>query len=111
MATVSEDVQSLSYYNPLHTLLHGYVWPFLIIYLLEVYAWLVVYGISDYFEAGCIVIAATAAVQVVTCLFCVWSIHVRCLLTCRKVIIFYYFNARLIKRPSTGTFSTASNAC
>jgi len=91
MAAVSEDVQSLCYYNPLHTLLHGYAGPFLVIYLLEAYVWLAVYGVDDYFEAGCITIAATAAIQVVTCLFCVWSVHVRCLLTCKKVI-FRWFN-------------------
>ena len=93
MPSISEDVQSLCYYSPSPILLHGYVGPFIIIYLLEVYVWLTMYGIDEYFEAGCIAIAATAVVQVVTCLFCVWSVHVRCLLTCKKVNIFYCFNA------------------
>ena len=93
MPSISEDVQSISYYSPSPILLHGYVGPFIIIYVLEVYVWLTAYRIDEYFEAGCIAIAATAVVQVVTCLFCVWSVHVRCLLTCKKVNIFYYFDA------------------
>lgn len=87
MHSISEDVQSICYYSPSPPLSYGYVGPFLIIYILEVYVWSTVYGFVEYFEAGCIAIAATAIVQVVTCLFCVWSVHVRCLLTCKKVSI------------------------
>ena len=93
MPSISEDVQSTCYYSPSPILLHGYFGPFIIIYLLEVYVWLTAYGLDEYFEAGCIAIAGTAVVQVVTCLFCVWSVHVRCLLTCKKVKIFYCFSA------------------
>ena len=85
MPSISEDVQSICYYSPLPVLLHGYVAPFLVIYVLELYVWLMVYGLEEYFEAGCIAFAATAVLQVVACLFCVWSVHVRCLFTCRKV--------------------------
>lgn len=90
MPSISEDVQSVCYYSPSPKLLHGYVGPFIILYILEVYVWLSLYGFVEYFEAGCIVIATTGIFQVVTCLFCVWSVHVRCLLTCKKVGILLF---------------------
>ena len=90
MPSISEDVQSICYYSPSPIVLHGYVGPFLILYAVEMYVWLTLYGFVEYFEAGCITLAATAVIQVVTCLSCVWSVHVRCLLTCKTVSILLF---------------------
>nr|KAG5706602.1 hypothetical protein BaRGS_005672 [Batillaria attramentaria] len=46
--------------------------------------WTVVYGVDDYFEAGLIAFAIIGLVQILTALFCLWSIEVRCWMTCSK---------------------------
>lgn len=47
--------------------------------------WIFVYGWSEYFEAGLIALSAIGCLQILTCLFCHWSVHIRCILTCKKV--------------------------
>ncbi|KAJ7372377.1 hypothetical protein OS493_019827 [Desmophyllum pertusum] len=56
--------------------------PFIPLYLTWLYFWTVVYGVTDYFEAGLIALAVVGILQILSCLFCHWSVHVRCLFTC-----------------------------
>ncbi|XP_047740835.1 endoplasmic reticulum transmembrane helix translocase [Hyalella azteca] len=80
-----ELIDSVGLYIPRPLLLHGYIFPFIFLYSVWAWFWIFVYGISDHFEAGLIIFSGIACVQILTCLFCHWSVHVRCLLTCRKV--------------------------
>jgi hypothetical protein len=64
---------------------HFYVAPFVLIYLIWLYAWFMVYGVSDHFEIGAIVGVMILLVQILVWLFSMWSVHVRCFLTCSKV--------------------------
>lgn len=81
---IDDLVQSVGLYVPRPLLLHGYIFPFVLLYSVWAWAWAWVYGWEEYFEAGLIVLAGIGCLQVLTCLFCHWSVHVRCLLTCRK---------------------------
>lgn len=84
---LSEDVQEISLYKPLPLVLHGYVIPFLLLYLLVLLTWSQVYGeaAGENWEPLLIAFAVVAALNVITVLSCVWSVHVRAALTCRKV--------------------------
>ena len=82
---LSEDVRYISLCKPLPLLLHGYLEPFIVVYAALLVVWFQVYGFWDYLEAFLIAYAVVAGVDIITCLFCVWSVHVRCALTCRKV--------------------------
>ncbi|XP_068228733.1 endoplasmic reticulum transmembrane helix translocase [Palaemon carinicauda] len=82
--SIDDLVQSVSLYVPRPLLLHGYILPFLILYGGWAWAWIFIYGWEEYFEAGLIALAGLGCLQVLTSLFCHWSVHVRCLLTCRK---------------------------
>ena len=77
------DIKSISYFVPVHWLLHGYVWPFFIIYacLAASIAWI---DWEDYFP---ILLGSSivASLHSLTALFCVWSVPFRAMLTCRKV--------------------------
>ncbi|CAL1549180.1 unnamed protein product, partial [Lymnaea stagnalis] len=84
-APLTEEIQRLSFYNLRPLLLHGYVFPFLFIYAAWAYVWTTVYGIDDYFEGGLIALAGVGLLQILTSLFCLWSVHVRCALTCSNV--------------------------
>ena len=83
---MEDEVESVTPYNIRPLVLHGYVFPFIFIYLGWFYLLTIVYGVGEYLEAGLIVLAGIGCVQILVCLFCHWSIHVRCSLTCRKVI-------------------------
>ncbi|XP_005097645.1 manganese-transporting ATPase 13A1 [Aplysia californica] len=85
-ASLNEEIHRLAFYNLRPVLLHGYVFPFLFIYSIWAYIWTVLYGIEDYFEGGLIAFAAIGLLQILTALFCLWSVHVRCALTCGKVL-------------------------
>ena len=82
---LSEDVQSITLYKPRIVLLHGYVFPFIILYASLLLGWVVTFEGLEHVEALLISVAVIAAANVVTCLFCVWSVHVRCALTLTKV--------------------------
>lgn len=82
---LSDDVQYISLHKPLPLILHGYVLPFLLVYAALFLVWIGVYGFLEYYEAFLIGFAVVAGLDIITCLFCVWSVHVRCALTCRKV--------------------------
>ena len=85
MAAVSEEVESIHFLSPLHWSLHGYVWPFVVLYAVHVAVWQSIFSGEEYVEGALIGLAVIAIMQSITALFCVWSVHVRALLTCRKV--------------------------
>lgn len=84
---LSEDVRYIVLYKSRPLLLHGYVFPFILLYALLLVGWTVVFEGFEHVEAFFICVAAIGVLDVVTCLFCVWSVHVRCLLTCNRVSI------------------------
>ncbi|BFZ20171.1 hypothetical protein BsWGS_23210 [Bradybaena similaris] len=84
-APLNEEIQRLSFYNIRPVILHGYIFPFLLIFAAWAYTWTSVYGIEEYFEGGLIALAAIGLLQVLTALFCLWSVHVRSALTCQRV--------------------------
>ena len=96
MAAVSEEVESIHFLSPLHWSLHGYVWPFVALYAIHLSVWQTCFSGEDYVEGALIVLAAIAMMQSMTALFCVWSVHVRALLTCRKVS-FLQFSIGVLK--------------
>ncbi|KAL4219329.1 hypothetical protein ACF0H5_021909 [Mactra antiquata] len=83
-SALNDDIQYVSFYNIRPLPFHGYVGPFIVIYLGWFYSWTVVYGLEEYFEAGLIVLAGIGLLQILTSLFCLWSVDVRCALTCSK---------------------------
>ncbi|KAM7303623.1 endoplasmic reticulum transmembrane helix translocase isoform X2 [Ixodes scapularis] len=81
---VDELVQHVSLHCRRPFLLDGCVSPFVALYTLWLYLWTCVYGVSDYYEPGLIALACLGVVHILTCLFCHWSVHVRCFLSCTK---------------------------
>jgi len=81
---VDELVQSVTLHIPLPVLFHGYALPFVLLYSVWLYGWVVVYGV-EYYEAGLICLAGIATLQILVCLCCHWSVHVQSFLTCREV--------------------------
>lgn len=82
---LSDDLKKTSLYRIRHALYHGYVLPFVFLYLLWTYVWISFLGFSEYFEAGMIGYAIIGLLQVLCCLFCYWFVQVLCLFTCSKV--------------------------
>ena len=82
---LSEDVKEISLYRPLPVYLHGYVVPFLGLYGAVLLTWSQIYGLEENWEALLICLAAVAVLNVLVVLSCVWSVHFRAFLTCRKV--------------------------
>ena len=94
---VNKEIEYIRWYRRKKLIFHGYVFPFIIIYGAVFYTWLVVYGALAHFELGCIALAVTGVIQVLTCLSCHWSVHVRCAFTCTSVrSVFYRYFLRLI---------------
>ena len=85
MAAVSEEVESIHFLSPLHWSLHGYALPFGVLYAIYLAVWQSCFSGEEYVEGALIGLAAIALMQSITALFCVWSVHVRALMTCRKV--------------------------
>lgn len=85
--SLNDELEYVKLYRIRPLLLHFYLGPFIPIYLTWLYFWTVVYGATDYFEAGLIALAAVGILQILSCLFCHWSVHVRCLFTCSAVRI------------------------
>lgn len=104
MKTVDELVQSVTLYKPRYILFHGYIGPFLILYISWFYLWAFVYGMSDYFEAGMISLAILGIIQILTCLFCHWSVHIRCMLSCKsEPNAFLASVAKVVPTPNNGS--------
>lgn len=85
--SLNDELEYVKLYRIRPLLLHFYLGPFIPIYLTWLYFWTVVYGVTDYFEAGLIALAVVGILQILSCLFCHWSVHVRCLFTCSVVRI------------------------
>lgn len=85
--SLNDELEYVKLYRIRPLLLHFYLGPFIPIYLTWLYFWTVVYGLTDYFEAGLIALAVIGILQILSCLFCHWSVHVRCLFTCSAVRI------------------------
>uniref|UniRef100_A0A131XZR5 Endoplasmic reticulum transmembrane helix translocase n=2 Tax=Ixodes ricinus TaxID=34613 RepID=A0A131XZR5_IXORI len=101
---VDELVQHVSLHCRRPFLLDGCVSPFVALYTLWLYLWTCVYGVSDYYEPGLIALACLGVVHILTCLFCHWSVHVRCFLSCtrelnpRKATL-----AKVVPMPNNGS--------
>ena len=87
---MSEDVDYATYHVPLPYAFHGYIWPFVLAYLCLMATWTWLYGLLEQVEGMLIGFACIGALNIVACLCCVWSVHIRCKLTCSKVS--YYAN-------------------
>ncbi|KAK2916702.1 hypothetical protein Q8A67_001076 [Cirrhinus molitorella] len=83
-APSDELVRSVSLHNRRPLVLHGTVFPFLLLYPGCLYTWLGVYGASEYVEAGLLALAALGIAHVLTVLSGYWSVHAHCWLTCSK---------------------------
>ena len=82
----SDDlVRAVSLHSRRPRVLHGTVFPFLILYPACLYTWFGVYGAAEYVEAGLLALAALGIAHVLTVLSGYWSVHAHCLLTCSKV--------------------------
>lgn len=81
----NELVKSVSCYNEKPLILHGYIGPFVSIYVLLVYTWFTKYLHSDAQETWFIAVAAMVLLQILSYLFCHWSVHVRCFLAFTRV--------------------------
>ncbi|CAL4059528.1 unnamed protein product, partial [Meganyctiphanes norvegica] len=101
---IDDLVQSVGLYVPRPLILHGYIFPFLALYCVWGWSWVMVYGLEDYWEAGLLVLAGIGCLQVLSCLFCHWSVHVRCILTCRKESNPYLAAvAKVVPTPNNGS--------
>ncbi|KAG6444003.1 hypothetical protein O3G_MSEX003141 [Manduca sexta] len=84
-SSLDDLVEYTQLFKPVPTVLQGTVLPFLIIYPLVFYSWIVVYGFEDNFEAGFVTVSAIAVIQILICLCCYWSVHIQCFLSCSSV--------------------------
>ncbi|KAJ8300415.1 hypothetical protein KUTeg_021934 [Tegillarca granosa] len=101
-SALNDDIQSVTFYNIRPLFFHGYIGPFAVLYSIWLYCWVAVYGLENYFEAGLIALAILGLLQILTSLFCLWSVDVRCALTCQKVQDPY--------RASTSTIARRKNS-
>uniref|UniRef100_A0A671T4F2 Endoplasmic reticulum transmembrane helix translocase n=1 Tax=Sinocyclocheilus anshuiensis TaxID=1608454 RepID=A0A671T4F2_9TELE len=83
-APSDELVRSVSLHSRRPRVLHGTVFPFLLLYPGCLYSWLGVYGAAEYFEAGLLALAALGIAHVLTVLSGYWSVHAHGWLTCSK---------------------------
>lgn len=84
-SSLDDLVQYTQLFKPVPTVLQGTVLPFLIIYPIVFYSWIVVYGFEENVEAGFVSVAVVAAIQILVCLCCYWSVHIQCFLSCSSV--------------------------
>ena len=82
--SLDDLVQKVTLHSPFPTILHGYSFPFIVLYSLWAYFAFFVYGIDDYVEPACLVLAGIGLIQVLVSLSCYWSVHVRTFVTCNN---------------------------
>jgi manganese-transporting P-type ATPase len=80
---IDDLIQRVSYHTSNPTIF--FVLPFIILIVTWIYLWIFVYGFDEYHEAGFIGLVVISVLQVLVCLCCFWSVHVRAFLNCRKV--------------------------
>uniref|UniRef100_A0A1Y1KV49 Endoplasmic reticulum transmembrane helix translocase n=2 Tax=Photinus pyralis TaxID=7054 RepID=A0A1Y1KV49_PHOPY len=83
MTKLDDLVESVTLYTTIRTLFHGYNLPFILIYSVWIYTWCGVYGFAEFYEGGFVGVAGIGCVQILCCLCCHWSIHVKCFFTCK----------------------------
>ncbi|CAH2233997.1 jg9900 [Pararge aegeria aegeria] len=83
--SLDDLVQYTQLFKPVATILQGTVLPFMVIYPIIFYCWIFVYGFDDNFEAGFVIVAVVATIQILICLCCYWSVHIHCFLSCSPV--------------------------
>ena len=66
-------------------LLHGYIAPFIILYLVWLYTWFVHFGFEEWLEAGYISGAGLVLCNVLVILSCHWSVAIMATMTCNRV--------------------------
>lgn len=86
-SSIDDLVHSVQLYSNRKLIFHGYVFPFVILYLSWVYVWIFLYGFWEHYEGGMVGIAAIGCLQILSCLFCHWSVHVHCVFACNRVSI------------------------
>ncbi|KAJ8300410.1 hypothetical protein KUTeg_021929 [Tegillarca granosa] len=103
-SALNDDIQSVTFYNIRPLFFHGYIGPFAVLYSIWLYCWVAVYGLENYFEAGLIALAILGLLQILTSLFCLWSVDVRCALTCQKVQDPYRASwVKVVPTPNNGS--------
>lgn len=78
-------VRKIISYNEKPLWLHGYILFFMPVYAVWMYFWLASDSIFPSYELAMIVLAGIGVVQTLMVLSCVWSVNIRCLLTCSVV--------------------------
>ncbi|CAL8273676.1 unnamed protein product [Lota lota] len=103
--TNDDLVSSVTLYRRRPRLFHGTVLPFFVfLYPGWLYAWLGVYGASEYPEAGLLALAAIGIAHVLTALSGYWSVHAHCWLTCSKEPIPQKATlAKVVPTPNNGS--------
>ncbi|XP_066142294.1 endoplasmic reticulum transmembrane helix translocase [Euwallacea fornicatus] len=81
---VDDLIQSISLYTPTSSLFHLYLLPFVILYVLWTYLWIGIWGFWELYEGGFIGIAVIGCIQILCCLACYWSVHIKCFFTYKK---------------------------
>jgi len=66
-------------------ILHGYIAPFLVLYLAWLYTWFVHFGFEEWLEAGYISGAGLVLCNVLVILSCHWSVAIMAAMTCNRV--------------------------
>ncbi|XP_053209621.1 endoplasmic reticulum transmembrane helix translocase-like [Panonychus citri] len=92
--SVDELVSHVSCYNSRPLLFHLYLAPFLCIYVFLINLWFVKYSTTESQEIWFIWVAVAVILQILTYLFCHWSVDVNCFLAFSKV-----------SHPSLGEFA------
>ena len=87
---ISEELQSIELYKTTHVTSHAYVAPFVLIHSIFFPLWIFKFGFFENFEIGCIILAVLGVIQVLVCLACHWSIHIRASFTCSRVRTLYF---------------------
>lgn len=77
-------VEKLELYVKRPPLLHGYALPYLSFYVAGAAVWYSYFS-TDQYEVGAIILATVAMCHMLTILFSVWSVDVRCWLACSRV--------------------------
>ena len=83
---------------------HGYFAPFLFIYATGAFVWKEYIGVEQY-EIGIIIAVSIAFLQLLTILFCLWSVDVRCFLMYSKVKLFVDYELRWLTNYTHETHS------
>lgn len=83
--SVDELVSYVSCYKPRPLFFHAYIGPFVSIYSILIYQWLINSSLAENQEFWFISVIALVVLQVLSYLFCHWSVHVNCFLAYSKV--------------------------